>query len=631
MVELLVATLVLGTILLTAATALGVSFDGISSSKLQNSASLLLQEELEPLLTIRDKGWVANMVNGTYYVAPSGSSWNLVATTSGETVNQFTRKVVISDVYRDGNGQIATSGGTLDPSTKKATATVFWQTFVPHTISSTTYLTRYKENLVWMQTLKSEFDLGTYIGTVSQYTGGSPTDGEVILGAGGHGDWCTPGQFIVDQLDLPKSGVANAISAYEGRAIAGTGENAAGVSLADIAITNTDPPVASIVGTFDGYKTNDVFIEGNYAYLATDNNAKEVVIVDLTTHQEVGYFNTPFSNADATSIYALGNKGYVTAGYVLYIFNLSSKTGSRPLLGIRIFLGSATSVAVNGNYAYVALAGSPIEMQIIDISNPQSLWNAGWADVNGTDGKRVFVNSSATRAYLATNQDASKKEFFIIDITSKIGSRPIVGSYEANGMNPNSSAVVPGNRAILVGAGAEEYQVIDISNETNPTRCGGLNVDSGVKGISSVLELDGDAYSYIVTGDASSEFNIIEGGPGGAFATFGTFESSTLDAGATTAFNRLNVSFNKPVGTDITFQVAASDAVSGSCSGVSFTFVGPDGTVNSSFSDSGAIPLSDDGSGFENPGRCFRYKATLTTSEPSITPTLYDFTVNYSP
>lgn len=631
MVELIVATLVLGTILLTAATALGVSVDGIGSSKLQSTAGLLLQEELEPLLTIRDKGWVANMVNGTYYVAPSGSSWALTATTSGETVGQFTRKVTIGDVYRDGNGQIVSTGGTLDPSTKVATASVSWQTLIPHTILATTFLTRYKENLVWTQTLKSEFDLGTYTGTVSQYTNGTPPDGEVILGAGGQGDWCEPSP-IVALFDLPKSGVANAISAYEGRVIVGTGENAAGVSLADVAISDTHPPVPTLSGTFDGYKTNDVFLDGNYAYLATDNNSKEVVIVNLTTYQEVGYFNTPFSNSDATSVYVSGNRGYVTAGFILYIFDLSSKVGSRPLLGLFLFLGSATSVAVNGSYAYVSLSGSPIEMQIIDISNPQSLENAGWADVNGTDGKRVFVNSSATRAYLATGASASLPEFFVIDITSKIGSRPIVGSYDASGMNPRSLAVVPGNKALLVGTGAEEYQAINIADETHPTRCGGMQVDSGVKGIAAVLEGDGDAYSYIVTGDSNSELKIIEGGPGGAFATFGTFESSTLDAASTTAFNRFDASFNELVGTDITFQVAVADVGGdGTCNSASFTFVGPDGTASSSFTDDGAIPLSDDGSGFENPGRCFRYKATLTTSDAAITPTLYDFTVNYSP
>ena len=627
LLEVLVAAMVLGTIIMSAAAALGVSLDGASSAHMQSTATFLLQEELEPLGAVRDSGWTNIATNGTYYVAPLGSSWTLTPTSTGEAVGDFTRSVVISDVYRDDNGQIVASGGAVDPSTKKAVATVSWQSFLPHTISATTYITRYKNNLTWLQTTQAEFDLGTKNSVVTTNTAG----GEVVLGAGGHGDWCEPGDFVMGQLNLPKNGTANAISAYEGRAIAGTGENASGVSLADVTITNTNPPVPTLAGTFDGYKTNDVFISGNYVYLATDTNSKEVVIVDLTTHTEVGFYNTPL-NSDATSVYVSGTKGYVTAGLLLYIFDLSSKTGSRPLLGLYLFLGSATNVVVNGNYAYVSLANSIIEMQIIDISNPQSLQNTGWANVNGTDGKRTFVNQSGTRAYLATGADAARPEFFVIDISSKTGARPTLGSYNANGMNPANLAVVPGNRAIIVGSNGEEYQVLDISNETNPVYCGGMQVDTGIRGISGILEGDGDAYSYIVTGDASAEFKIIEGGPGGQFASFGTFESSTLDAGGTTAFNRIDVTVNKPVNTDITFQVAGADVGGdGTCATAAFSFVGPDGSAASYFTDDGAVPLSDDGSGFENPARCFRYRAYLTTSDFGATPTLYDVLINYSP
>ncbi|MDP2585654.1 MAG: hypothetical protein Q8P29_02120, partial [Candidatus Levybacteria bacterium] len=458
--------------------------------------------------------------------------------------------------------------------------------------------------------------------------------GEVTLGAGGHGNWCAPGDYVLAQMDLPKSGVANAISAYEGRVIAGTGENSSGASLVDVAISNANPPVPSLVGTFDGYKTNDVFINGNYAYIATDSNSKEVVIVDLVTHAEVGYFDTPTS-ANATSVYVSGTKGYVTAGFFLYIFDLSSQSGSRPQVGNgHFFFGLATSVVVNGNYAYVSLSFLGLELQIIDISNPQSLTRTGWANVNTSGGKKVFVNSSATRAYLVTSQDASHPEFFIIDVSQKTGSRPVMGNYDANGMNPTSLFVVPGNRAILVGIGAEEYQVIDISNESNPIRCGGMQVDSGIKGVSGVIEQDGDVYSYVVTGDVSSEFKIIEGGPGGQYAASGTFISGPFDAGYQTAFNRFDVSVNRPNVSDIQFQVAVAPVVGGSCNGAIFDFVGPGATSSAFFTTevtSGIQLFSFAVPSAINPGRCFKYKAFLSTVDPLSSPIFYDMTGNYSP
>ena len=99
-------------------------------------------------------------------------------------------------------------------------------------------------------------------------------------------------------------------------------------------ISNANPPVAAIARTFDGFKTNGVFGETNYAYLATDNNSKEIEIVNLTTnpYSEAGYFNAP-GNDEGDSVFVAGNVGYMTDENKLYTFELSSKTGSRGQLG----------------------------------------------------------------------------------------------------------------------------------------------------------------------------------------------------------------------------------------------------------------------------------------------------------
>lgn len=604
------------------------SRQGKAQQAQRTQAVYLLSETVDAVRSVREKGWTSFAVNGTFYPAVLGTSWTLIP---GSTVSAgLTKQVVIGDVNRDVDGSIVATGGSLDPSSKKVDVIISWDQPYASTLNASLYITRYLDNNSFTQTSVADFNTGTKSGTIITDTAG----GEVTLGAGGHGNWCAPGDYVLAQMDLPKSGVANAISAYEGRAIAGTGENSSGVSLADVTVSNTNPPVPSLAGTFNGYKTNDVFINGNYAYIATDSNSKEVVIVDLATHAEVGYFNTP-TNADATSVYVSGTKGYATAGLFLYIFDLSSQSGSRSQVGDGFFfLGLATGVTVNGNYAYVSLASSAIELQIINISNPQSLQNTGWADVNGTDGKKIFVNSTATRAYLATGQDASRKEFYIIDIAQKTGARPTIGSYEAQGMNPTSLSVVPGNRAILVGTGAEEYQVLDISNESTPVRCGGMQVDSGIKGVSGVIEQDGDVYSYVVTGDSNSEFKIIEGGPGGQYASSGTFISGPFDAGYQTAFNRFDVSVNRPNVSDIQFQVAVAPAVGGSCSGAIFNFVGPGATSSAFFTTSVTSGIQEFNFAVPpniNPGRCFEYKVFLSTIDPLSTPIFYDMTGNYSP
>lgn len=631
LVEILLAMGLAAILLPALLTGLVSSRQGKAQQAQRTQAVYLLNETVDAVRSVREKGWMGFAVNGTFHPAILGSSWTLA--TGSALINGLTQAISIGDVNRATSGAIVTSGGTLDPSSKKVDVAISWGQPYLSTVSASLFITRYLDNNSFTQTTVADFNTGTKSGTTITNTAG----GEVTLGAGGHGDWCAPNLSLA-ALDLPKNGVANALTAIEGRAFAGTGDNSSGVSFANINITTTYPPVASINGTFDGYKTNGVFGETNYAYLATDNHSKEVVIIDLNQNQngkyvEVGYFDAP-GNGNGNSVYVSGNVGYMTDGSTLYSFDLSSKTGSRPQLGSLSLAGTGTKVFIVGTYAYVAIDSSSTQMQIININNPSSMSVVGQALVNGQEAQDVFVNSTGTRAYLATEASSSKKEFFIVDISTKTGNRPTVGSYEANGMNPKGVTVVTNNKAILVGTGGEEYQAIDIATESNPTRCGGLNIDTGVNGVSSVIQQNGDVFSYIITGDSNSEFKMIEGGPGGSYVPSGDFTSSAFDAGYSTAFNRLDVSVNRPTSTDIKFQVAVSQAVSGSCNGASFNFVGPDSTSSTFFTTS--VTTGAQGFSFSippniNPGRCFKYKAFLSTSDPTANPIFYDITVNYSP
>ncbi len=627
LVEILLVIGLMGVFLPALLTGLFASRQGKAQQIQRTQAVTMLKEAEEITRSVREKSWTSFAINGIYHPVASGSAWTLAP--NEEALNGFTRKVVISDVFRDANG-VATTSGTIDPSTKQVTSTVSWTSPIPSSVTSTLYLTRYIGNTSFLQTTQADFNAGSTSGTTVTNTSG----GEVVLGAGGSGDWCTP-QPIVSAADLPKSGVANAITAIEGRVFAGTGDNASGVSFANVTILNTASPSGTIDGTFDGYKTNGVFGEANHAYLATDTNSKEIVIVDLsnTPYSELGYFNAP-GNGSGNSVFVSGNIGYMTAGNKLYTFDLSSKSGSRSQLGSVTLPATGNKIIVIGSYAYVVLDSDSSQLQIVQVSSDgKTLTLAGTASVAGQDGVDVFVNNTATRAYLTTETSASQKEMFIVDITTKNGSRPVLGSYDTNGMSPKGVTVVTSNKAIVVGSGGEEYQVISIVDEANPVRCGGMDIANGVNGVASVLEADGDAFSYIITGDANSELKIIRGGAGGGnYQASGQFESSTFDATTLVAFNRFFSTTVKPSLTDITYQVAATDVnpATGNCTGATFEYVGPDGTSGTYFATSSAIPTSITGN-YKNPARCFRYKAFLSTTDQTQSPVLYDMTVNYSP
>lgn len=609
----------------------------INSSKIK--ALFLANGYLEEVKNIRNSGWL-NLSDG-HFIIGTNSSNNLQlmaitdVTNDSEKIGNFSRYLLIEPIYRDSDNKPTTvsENNTLDPSTKKVTAYVSWSGIFPSHLEQTIYLTRYKENMVKSWDTKAEFDQGTNTGTVVV----NQDNGEVVLGAGGSGDWCSPDETKV-VLTLEKNGVPKYLAAIEGKAFVGQGGNASGYPLQEINISNSDPPVATEERFLDGYKTNAIFIELNYVYMATD---KDIAIVNLsnTPLSVIGYFDAakPWS-----SVFARGNVGYATSGSKFYTFDLSSKSGRRNLLGSVTLSGSAKKIIVKDNHAYVAIDSANRQLEVVNVTNPASLSIAGGIDVSDQGGQDVFITGGASpRAYLVTHNSPTNPEVIILNITNPASpqklnpSNPSQGTYEVGQMQPKGITVVTGNRLIVVGdqSASEEYQVVNVNDELNPIHCAGLNTSYDIYGVTSVLESDGDAYSYIISSD--KKFRVIEGGPGGQYSASGIYESNTLDTNHSTAFNRFFASFSQPTSqTEIRFQVAVKDSISGFCSSVSFNtfdFVGPDGTSTTYFTSEDQISFNDDSLNYENPGQCFRFRAYLSTNEFSQTPILYQASVNYSP
>ena len=103
------------------------------------------------------------------------------------------------------------------------------------------------------------------------------------------------------------------------------------------------------------------------------------------------------------------------------------------------------------------------------------------------------------------------------------------------------------------------------------------------------------------------------------FVPSATFVSSLKDAnpaaGSTAHWLTLNYSATTPAGTDVKFQIAASNSQYGP-----FNFVGPDGTASTFFANGASLSQFN---GF----RYLRYKAYLSTTNPAVTPTLSSVTI----
>jgi hypothetical protein len=382
--------------------------------------------------------------------------------------------------------------------------------------------------------------------------------------------------------------------------------------------------------------------------------------LDLT-HQpytKVGWIDVP-SGTNANGIFVANDIAYVTSSNKLYTFNVSTKTGAHSTVisqaTMWIGIGAtplAKQVAVVGSRVFVGTANTLFGLQVFTVdAGGANLKLGGVSNLTWQQASQgLSVNADGTRAYIAFNNGAGffPRGFFIVDTTPTDppwwwpfpNFYDIIGTYNAGGTDPKGMAIAPGpsNRALLVGTGGvNQYQVIDISNETNPVFCGGLSIASGVSGVTGALDQYSNVYSYIISGEAKDQFKIIKGGNGGGiYATSGTFESSTFDPGYQTAFNRFTATVSQPALTTLQMQVAVAPAISNSCNGVSFNYVGPDGTSASYFTPSGSaisaiIPYGTFNPNYQNPARCFRYKLWYNSTNSNTTPVFNDVTVNYSP
>lgn len=92
----------------------------------ETQANFLLEEGAEVVRIFRDNAWVniSGLSTTTTYYLTYGSKW--ATSTSAVLVDGvFARTVHISDVYRDANDDIASSG-TFDAGTRKITVALSW-------------------------------------------------------------------------------------------------------------------------------------------------------------------------------------------------------------------------------------------------------------------------------------------------------------------------------------------------------------------------------------------------------------------------------------------------------------------------------------------------------------------------
>ena len=148
LVEILVAVSIFSIVLGSLITASNMYLSGAEENLKSTKGVYIAEEGMEAVKIMRDNDWgnITTLTDNTnYYLYFDTSSstnniWKATSTTSFID-SVFIRILKVNAVYRDLNGRIVESGGTLDSNTKKVSVSVSWPSKSTTTIKTlSTYI-----------------------------------------------------------------------------------------------------------------------------------------------------------------------------------------------------------------------------------------------------------------------------------------------------------------------------------------------------------------------------------------------------------------------------------------------------------------------------------------------------------
>jgi hypothetical protein len=391
-------------------------------------ATLLAEEGTEAVRNIRDAAF-ANLVDGTYYLAQSGSVWTLTATPN--TSGIFTRQVVIA---------------TVDGVRKSATVNVSWSLGNgTSTVSSTTRLTNWLAVIAtttWPNAvLSGSLDLagtndGVKVATVGNYayivrsnttanfavvdiSGVSPTlvgtanitgtPSNVAMSSDGNTAYVstnsTTGELVILNTTtkaspaITKTFDVTGTTAARGLSVVGTTvylvrTASATASNPEFVIINAATPSApTIVGSYnnDSATMYEVWVSGSNAYVASSIDAGELLVISFTTPSAPTLLKqfdlTSGGTTDAITITGTGTTLVMGQGVNIVTINIA--TPATPVfLDTTLSTSSATvndlDIDSTGHYAFVATATTTAEFEVLDMTDPASTSIVRNVDLAGT-------------------------------------------------------------------------------------------------------------------------------------------------------------------------------------------------------------------------------------------------------
>jgi hypothetical protein len=285
----------------------------------------------------------------------------------------------------------------------------------------------------------------------------------------------------------------------------------------------SNPAAPSLLGQRDLNGTpRDIVINGNYAYIASEDNSSELQIVDIsdpTTIANAGKLTTvdlttANSNSNTNNAIALAVSGtYLTmirdGGDEFLIFNLSTPAApGNPIGRTATLTGTPTDLATAGNYAYVSTSDNAAELQIVNITDKSAPSRVATLDLNSGNANADGLSVTTAGAYVLLGRSSTAApDLYSISVTSPL-SPSLASTLEIGGdVRSIYFDVASGLAFLSTGDALSEFKVVNASNGASlPAVLGSLNLGSSPAKVVHSETLD---RAFLSSSDNSTELIIL--------------------------------------------------------------------------------------------------------------------------
>ncbi len=441
------------------------SQDTAMTSGLRSRAVFVAEEGLEATRNIRDNN-PSNLIAGTYGLATSSGKW--IFSGSSDTIDDFTRQVIIEAV---------------DAKRKKVTSRVNWQQnqFRTGQIDLITYLTSWQLKSGpgnWaLPTTSSLYNL-TNANSGNETANGisiAYADNKVYLGRTNSGG----SEFYIFDVTDPSSptmlgqlalnGSPNDIVIYGNYAYIASSDNNSELQIVNITNpatptldgfvnlnngnsgnSNNDAVALDLAGSYlvvvrtggsdltifnlanpanpgnpigrapTLASSNDVAVNGNYAFVASSNNNNELQVFDITNKSlptvlanfDLTSGNSGDQNADALSVVSSGNYTYLgrqtSLGPEFFIFDVTNP--GAPIILSSLEIGADIlnmSYDSSSGYVFMVTSQTTNDFKVVNASTPSTSALLGQLNIPDSPLELVY-DSTLDRVFVASSNDTSE-------------------------------------------------------------------------------------------------------------------------------------------------------------------------------------------------------------------------------